>query len=417
MKIPTIIGTILLMFICRSLSADPVRVIFDTDIGSDCDDAGAMAVLHKLADRGEARILATIFSSRGDVGDNRFGPAVVDAINTWYRRPNLPIGANKGHDVGDPGARRYLRQVGADQRRFGHDIKTTDDVPDMIDVYRQVLAGQPNKKVVIVTVGHPIALYHLLRSGPDDHSPLPGKELVRHKVRCWVAMGGGNDTRPSSPWNLAHNGMANYIGQLLEQWPVDYFNSGDGADIQTGRELPATPADNPVRECYRLWLGKTRDSRSSWDELAVLFAVRGERYFKVDAHGGTKVTDGGNKIYWDPSHDNPLHHRVMIDTDKIGKRALEKVIARLMTEPPTGPEPNDGDDTYTENGQEDFLQFFRRGSRFGEPLLAKTWNDIPGDFSGVKGYVVEWNTKPVPSPSSFVCLLGMGLVWLLRRRS
>ena len=34
------------------------RVIFDTDPGGDVDDAGALAVLHALADRGEVKILA-----------------------------------------------------------------------------------------------------------------------------------------------------------------------------------------------------------------------------------------------------------------------------------------------------------------------------------------------------------------------
>ena len=37
-------------------------VIFDTDMGSDVDDAGALAVLHRLADLGEAEIAGVIFS-------------------------------------------------------------------------------------------------------------------------------------------------------------------------------------------------------------------------------------------------------------------------------------------------------------------------------------------------------------------
>ena len=37
----------------------PVPVIFDTDIMGDVDDVGAVAVLHALTDRGEAKILAT----------------------------------------------------------------------------------------------------------------------------------------------------------------------------------------------------------------------------------------------------------------------------------------------------------------------------------------------------------------------
>ena len=41
-----------------------VGIIFDTDMDTDCDDAGALAILHALADRGEAEILATVVSSR-----------------------------------------------------------------------------------------------------------------------------------------------------------------------------------------------------------------------------------------------------------------------------------------------------------------------------------------------------------------
>lgn len=35
-----------------------VKILFDTDIGCDCDDAGALALLHRLCDRGEAELLA-----------------------------------------------------------------------------------------------------------------------------------------------------------------------------------------------------------------------------------------------------------------------------------------------------------------------------------------------------------------------
>ena len=41
-----------------TLTAAPVKILFDTDMTTDCDDAGAMAVLHALADRGECEILA-----------------------------------------------------------------------------------------------------------------------------------------------------------------------------------------------------------------------------------------------------------------------------------------------------------------------------------------------------------------------
>ena len=46
--------------------AEPVKVIFDTDMLTDFDDVGALACLHALADAGEAEILATVSSTRGN---------------------------------------------------------------------------------------------------------------------------------------------------------------------------------------------------------------------------------------------------------------------------------------------------------------------------------------------------------------
>jgi len=58
-----------------------VPVILDTDIGTDVDDAGALAVLHALASRGEARILAVMSSNR-----NPWSGAAIDVISTCHRR-------------------------------------------------------------------------------------------------------------------------------------------------------------------------------------------------------------------------------------------------------------------------------------------------------------------------------------------
>ena len=33
----------------------PIQIILDTDIGWDCDDAGALALIHRLCDKGEAK--------------------------------------------------------------------------------------------------------------------------------------------------------------------------------------------------------------------------------------------------------------------------------------------------------------------------------------------------------------------------
>jgi hypothetical protein len=82
-----------------SASTATVPIIFDTDIGTDVDDAGALAILHVLADRGEARILATI-SANG----NRWCAPALDVINTYCdfaaSRKNLGI-CGGGRGAGD----------------------------------------------------------------------------------------------------------------------------------------------------------------------------------------------------------------------------------------------------------------------------------------------------------------------------
>ena len=56
----------LAVMVAVALSAEPVKVIFDTDMLTDFDDVGALACLHALADAGECEILATVSCTRGN---------------------------------------------------------------------------------------------------------------------------------------------------------------------------------------------------------------------------------------------------------------------------------------------------------------------------------------------------------------
>jgi hypothetical protein len=50
-------------------------------------------------------------------------------------------------------------------------------------LYREVLAGQPDHSVTIISVGFSTNLARLLDSGSDSYSPLDGRALVAKKVR------------------------------------------------------------------------------------------------------------------------------------------------------------------------------------------------------------------------------------------
>ncbi len=71
----------------RADEAPPVRLIFDTDIQGDVDDVGTVTLLHALADRGEVELLAMGVSSK-----NPWSPLCLDALNTYFGRPDIPLG-------------------------------------------------------------------------------------------------------------------------------------------------------------------------------------------------------------------------------------------------------------------------------------------------------------------------------------
>ncbi len=62
------------------------KIILDTDIGFDCDDAGALALLHRLCDREEAELLAVTACY-----DSPYVAGCIDAINRYYKR-TVPVG-------------------------------------------------------------------------------------------------------------------------------------------------------------------------------------------------------------------------------------------------------------------------------------------------------------------------------------
>ncbi|HLT08226.1 MAG TPA: hypothetical protein VK014_11920 [Cyclobacteriaceae bacterium] len=74
--------------------AKPVPVIFDTDMGPDYDDVGAIALLHAYADKGETDILATVASTKYEGV-----AAVLHVLNTYFQRQDTPIAVPRGDAI------------------------------------------------------------------------------------------------------------------------------------------------------------------------------------------------------------------------------------------------------------------------------------------------------------------------------
>lgn len=294
------------------------RIIFDTDIGPDYDDAGALAMLHALADRGEVHILATTASNRHEL----VAP-VIDVINTYYGRPDLPIGAPKEpNSVDMTSGFKWPEEIIS---QYPHDVKSTADVPDAVAVYRQILAQQPDTSVTIVTVGFLTNLATLLQSDSDSIVTLNGRELVKKKVKQLVSMAGAFPE--GKEFNMEIDSAASLY--VAENWPTPIIFSGFeiGDQVLTGAELVQKGGQkNPVRHIYAFSLEKEHaDNRMSWDQTAVLVASRGTKHYYDLRRGKIQVNEDGSNTWQD---DPQGQHYYLVE--KMEVAAVRDTIENLM---------------------------------------------------------------------------------------
>src|SRR6185503_17112902 len=114
-----------------------IPVIFDSDMGPDYDDVGALTLLHAFADSGYATILATVASTKYEGV-----AAIFNVFNTYFKRPGLAIGVPKGKALELKDVQHWTDTL---LLKYPHNIKRNDEVPDATEVYRKVLASQPDK--------------------------------------------------------------------------------------------------------------------------------------------------------------------------------------------------------------------------------------------------------------------------------
>ena len=153
----------------------------DTDIGPDCDDVGALCILHELRRQGAAEILAITCCA-----SHYWGPCCVSAINRYYGDSAIPIGqCPRKYFLSGKQFQKYNRPM---TTRFP--LKEPQKFLPALQVLRQSLAAAMYGSVVLVTIGPLNNIADLLRSGPDDCSPLSGIELAAAKIRKIVLMAG-----------------------------------------------------------------------------------------------------------------------------------------------------------------------------------------------------------------------------------
>ena len=247
-------------------------VIFETDMGNDIDDAMALDLLFKYADMGKINLLGVSVHK-----NNPHSAEYIDIMRVWYGYKKMPIGVNTSC-VTDMDCVDYCTKVCDLKDKNGNPLFARSKNPkyeEAVEMYRRILAKQPDKSVIIATVGFSTTIDALLKSGPDKYSKLTGMELVEKKVQFFSVMAGEFVQKNFAEYNVNNDVPA--AKNLFENGPVPMvftpWTLGDqiqypGKSIENDYTWAEA---NPMVEGYKAYLQMPYD-RPTWDVIAAYYA-------------------------------------------------------------------------------------------------------------------------------------------------
>lgn len=285
----------------NTLKFEPLKkikrsIIVDTDIGPDCDDVGALVVLHKLAKKYDIPVLGII-----NCTSNPYGTGAIDVINNFCSNSDIPIGMySKPGFLCDEDTMAYNKTI---SERFATQYEPVGNKQpeDAVRLYRRLLADADNNSVIIVTIGPLNTIAQLLTSEADDICNQSGTELIAQKVYTVISMAGSTENKQRE-YNIVCDGTA--ACTFVEKMPVPVIYSGFeiGYSIDSGfmpDKIPENYENNPVALSYKLYTEFRKMKpyiNKSYDLTAVHFAFEGEGdIYKLSGPG--KMTVDKNKDY------------------------------------------------------------------------------------------------------------------------
>ena len=275
-------------------------IILDVDIASSADDLFAMEMLYRYENEGRCRLLGVMVDREGERN-----AAFVDVMNTYFGHADMPIGLIRD-GIKEPKVWIDYAHVadtkdGKGQPMFRRSIADYSSLPDGWQLYRRLLAAQPDRSVSIVSVGFVTCLAQLLASGPDEYSSLSGVELVRRKVKSIYLQGGVFGEAVEPDFNFAQG--ITFAKTFFQNWPqeVDMVFS----PMEAGQNVEYTPeqviADvswtdaHPIKQVYMQCDCNT--GQRMWDVMPVVQAVEGDALFSLSVRGTVTLTDQAETIF------------------------------------------------------------------------------------------------------------------------
>ncbi|WP_432799345.1 nucleoside hydrolase [Poriferisphaera sp. WC338] len=277
----------------------PVKIILDTDMGNDIDDALALALIHTLQDHGECELLSVISSK-----DHPNAATCIDLLNTFYGRPSIPIGQITSGFTPEVGL--FNKALTDKQNDQGKPLYPCSQSPeqytDPVTLLRKQLAEHDDHSVIIMMIGFSTNIIRLFESPPDQYSPLSGHDLVDQKVSYFSVMAGNfceeNVHSPDLKYREYNIHMdPESARRFANESPRPIIYSGFEIGLAIPYPMASIESDynwidhHPVIDGYRLYR-EMPHNRPTWDLTSALFSIRPhEGYFQLSQPGNVDIRE------------------------------------------------------------------------------------------------------------------------------
>ncbi|KAF3057467.1 hypothetical protein GL218_06302 [Daldinia childiae] len=250
-------------------------IVIDTDIFSDVDDVGSLAVANVLHNYGLADLRGVVVNTH-----SKYGALAVSVINTYFGNGDVPIAAIRPlTDEMFFDKREYVLSEYASKiaHNWPRSLNDSSETSTPVEMYRRILSSAEDHSITLISIGFLTNFAALMNSSADDITPLTGASLVSSKVKELVVMGG---RYPSGmEFNFAGVDPASTY-YVVNNWPrrvpITYSGFELSDNIFSGEELAeyALP-DSPVLAAYQWYVGRCSTARESWDPVTTLYGILG----------------------------------------------------------------------------------------------------------------------------------------------
>ena len=284
-----------------------VRLFLDTDFGPDCDDAGALQLVHFLCNAGEAELIGVTHCT-----GNPYGLPAISAVNRFNGR-EVPLGTTKKDFLSE--FAQYNRPM---SEKFPHEFADGRPQREAVEVFREVMEKQADASVTVCSIGP-------LNNLADFLEDQECRSRIEKKVVRLVSMAGNFIQGAGAEWNVQMDVPA--ARKVIREWPgeIIFCPWECGGSVLTGMVYRGREDKHPAACAYYHWT-KGGMERPSWDLLTVLHAVRpGSGLMRQSAWGRIELDEQGVSTF---SAENGGKHAYTINaaSDKEISEALERMI-------------------------------------------------------------------------------------------